>query len=44
MTTRKQGQPAAGASAGSESGAGKRKAWIKKTPVEIIMEQVDKQK
>lgn len=41
MTAQKQGQPAAGASAG-ESGA-KRKAWIKKSPVEIILEQVHKQ-
>jgi len=43
MTAQKQGQVAGGASAGSESGGGKRKAWIKKTPVEIILEQVDKQ-
>jgi hypothetical protein len=42
MTAQKQGHSASGASAGSESG-GKRKAWIKKTPVEIILEQVDKQ-
>lgn len=41
MTAQKQGQAAAGASAG-ESG-GKRKAWIKKSPVEIILEQVHKQ-
>jgi hypothetical protein len=43
MTAQKQGQAAGGASSGSESGGSKRKAWIKKTPVEIILEQVDKQ-
>jgi hypothetical protein len=40
--TAQKGQSAPGASSGSESGA-KRKAWIKKTPVEIILEQVAKQ-
>ena len=43
MTAQKQGQPAAGTSAGSESGGEKRKPWIKKSPVEIILEQVAKQ-
>ncbi len=39
--TAQKGQSAP-ASSGSESGA-KRKPWIKKTPVEIILEQVAKQ-
>lgn len=43
MTAQKQGQSAAGGSAGAESGGAKRKVWIKKTPVEIILEQVAKQ-
>lgn len=43
MTAQKQGQPAAGASAGAEPGGGKRKPWIKKSPVEIILEQVGRQ-
>ena len=44
MTAQKQGQPAAGAASGDTgSGGAKRKAWIKKTPVEIILEQVAKQ-
>lgn len=41
MTAQKQGQPAAGASAG-ESG-GKRKTWVKKTPTELILQQVARQ-
>jgi hypothetical protein len=44
MTAQKQGQPVGGTSTASESGSGKRKTWIKKTPVEIILEQVDKQR
>jgi hypothetical protein len=46
MTAQKQGQSAAGSApqgAGNESSGGKRKSWIKKTPVEIILEQVAKQ-
>jgi hypothetical protein len=41
MTAQKQGQSASGGSAGSEGA--KRKPWIKKSPVEIILEQVAKQ-
>lgn len=33
----------AGSQAPAEAGASKRKPWIKKTPVEIILEQVGKQ-
>jgi hypothetical protein len=45
MTAQKQGAPATGApqGAGTQSGGTKRKAWIKKSPVEIILEQVTKQ-
>lgn len=43
MTAQKKGQPEGGTEAGSESGGAKRKAWIKKTPTEIILEQVAKQ-
>lgn len=43
MTAQKQGQSAPATSAGSESEGAKRKPWIKKTPVEIILEQVAKQ-
>jgi hypothetical protein len=43
MTAQKKGQPEGGAAEGSESGGAKRKAWIKKTPTEIILEQVAKQ-
>jgi hypothetical protein len=43
MTAQKKGQPEGGTAASSESGGAKRKAWIKKTPVEIILEQVQKQ-
>jgi len=46
MTAKKQGQPAIGSSqqgATTGSGGEKRKSWIKKTPVEIILEQVAKQ-
>jgi hypothetical protein len=42
MTAQKQGQPA-GASSGESGSGAKRKTWIKKTPVEIILEQVAKQ-
>jgi hypothetical protein len=42
MTAQKKGQPEGGV-AGSESSGAKRKAWIKKTPTEIILEQVAKQ-
>jgi len=38
MSAQKQSQ-----SAGSDSGGGKRKPWVKKSPVEIILEQVAKQ-
>ena len=46
MTAKKKGQAEDGgsqASAPAESGSAKRKAWIKKSPVEIILEQVAKQ-
>ena len=43
MTAQKKGQPEGGPAAGSESSGAKRKAWIKKTPTEIILEQVAKQ-
>jgi hypothetical protein len=43
MTAQKHGQPVGGASTGSESGGGKRKPWIKKTPVEGFLQQVTKQ-
>ena len=46
MTAQKKGQAETGGSqAGAAGGAGdsKRKPWIKKTPVEIILEQVAKQ-
>jgi hypothetical protein len=39
MTAQKQGQTGGG----SEPGSGKRKSWVKKSPVEIILEQVAKQ-
>ena len=39
MTAQKQGQ-----GGGSESSGAKRKTWIKKSPVEIILEQVEKQR
>ena len=40
MTAQKQGSTGGG----SESAGTKRKAWIKRSPVEIILEQVDKQR
>jgi hypothetical protein len=47
MTAQKEGTSAKGAAGpqgtATESGDAKRKAWIKKTPVEIILEQVKKQ-
>jgi hypothetical protein len=43
MTAQKKGQPEGGTAVGSESSGAKRKAWIKKTPTEIILEQVAKQ-
>lgn len=46
MTAQKQGPAAPGTApqaAASGSTGAKRKAWIKKTPVEIILEQVAKQ-
>ena len=43
MTAQKKGPPEGGTEAGSESSGAKRKAWIKKTPTEIILEQVAKQ-
>ncbi len=42
MTAQKKGQAETGGAA-SESGDAKRKPWIKKSPVEIILEQVAKQ-
>jgi hypothetical protein len=39
MTAQKQGQ-----AGGEPESSGKRKTWIKKSPVEIILEQVDKQR
>ena len=39
MTAQKQGQ-----GGGESESSGKRKTWIKKSPVEIILEQVDKQR
>jgi hypothetical protein len=42
MTAQKKGQSEGGA-ASSESSGAKRKAWIKKSPTEIILEQVAKQ-
>jgi hypothetical protein len=47
MTAQKKGAPEGGAApqgAASQSADAKRKPWIKKTPVEIILEQVAKQK
>ena len=46
MTAQKKNQPESGGSqagATGASGSEKRKPWIKKTPVEIILEQVAKQ-
>jgi hypothetical protein len=48
MTVQKKepAQPGGSASAGTattESSSSKRKPWIKRTPVEIILEQVEKQ-
>jgi hypothetical protein len=39
MTAQKQGQTGGG----SESSGGKRKPWVKKSPVEIFLQQVAKQ-
>jgi hypothetical protein len=44
MTAQKKGASAEGATGASESADAKRKPWIKKTPTEIILEQVAKQK
>jgi hypothetical protein len=46
MTAQKKGAPEGGTApqGTSQSSDAKRKPWIKKTPVEIILEQVAKQK
>ncbi len=43
MTTQKTGSATTLAAATTEASTPSRKAWVKKTPVEIVLEQIGKQ-
>ena len=43
MTAQKQPEPSASKSAAPAAESGGRKPWVKKTPVEVVLEQIGKQ-